>query len=120
MINVTTRSGTNTLHGAAWEYLRNTDLNAVGFFKPNGGVKPIFIQNQFGAAAGGPIRKDKMFIFGDYEGLRRITRTLNFSRYRRPTRKGASSGRPSEIPIQAKFTPMVFCLPRRSRLLPKL
>src|SRR5205823_3297085 len=41
VINVTTRSGTNSLHAAAWEYLRNTDLNAVGFFKPLGGVKPI-------------------------------------------------------------------------------
>jgi hypothetical protein len=79
VINVTTRSGTNVFHGAAWEYLRNTDLNAVGFFKPNGGIKPVFIQNQFGGAAGGPIRKDKMFIFGDYEGLRRITRTLTFA-----------------------------------------
>lgn len=98
VINVTTRSGTNALHGAAWEYLRNTDLNAVGFFKPTGGVKPIFIQNQFGAAVGGPIRKDKMFIFGDYEGLRRITRTLNFSTVPTADQKAGIFGTPIRNP----------------------
>ena len=51
----------------------------MGFFKPTGGVKPTFIQNQFGFAVGGPIRKDKMFFFGDYEGLRRVTRKLTFA-----------------------------------------
>ncbi|MDQ6759170.1 MAG: carboxypeptidase-like regulatory domain-containing protein, partial [Acidobacteriota bacterium] len=94
VINVTTRSGTNALHGAMWEYLRNTNLNAVGFFKPLGGVKPTFIQNQFGAAAGGPIRKDKMFIFGDYEGLRRITRSLNFSTVPTADQRAGNFGTP--------------------------
>ena len=94
VINVTTRSGTNSLHGAAWEYLRNTSLNAVGFFKPVGGIKPPFIQNQFGAAAGGPIRKDKMFIFGDYEGLRRITRSPNFSTVPTLDQKAGNFGTP--------------------------
>src|SRR5215471_12523982 len=79
VINAATKSGTNALHGSAWEYLRNTDLNAVGFFKPTGGVKPVYIQNQFGAAFGGPIKKDKLFFFVDYEGLRRIQRTLTFA-----------------------------------------
>jgi len=78
VVNASVRAGTNQLHGSVWEYLRNTDLNATGFFKPVGGQKPVYIQNQFGAAAGGPIRKDKIFIFGDYEGLRRLQRALTF------------------------------------------
>jgi outer membrane receptor protein involved in Fe transport len=68
VFNVVTRSGTNQLHGSLWEFLRNQKLNARNFFAPS--VKPQLIQNQFGAAAGGPIRKDKLFIFGAYEGLR--------------------------------------------------
>jgi len=77
VINASVRSGTNQFHGSAWEFLRNTKLNAVGFFKPSAG-KPTLVQNQFGGAFGGPIRKDKIFIFGDYEGFRRVDRTLQF------------------------------------------
>jgi outer membrane receptor protein involved in Fe transport len=77
VVNASVRSGTNQLHGAVWEFLRNTDLNAVGFFKPAGGDKPIYIQNQFGAAVGGPIKRDKLFVFGDYEGLRRLQKSLS-------------------------------------------
>jgi hypothetical protein len=79
VINAVTKSGTNTFHGSAWEYLRNTDLNAVGFFKPVNGVKPVYQQNQFGAALGGPVKKDKLFFFLDYEGLRRVQRVLTFA-----------------------------------------
>ena len=79
VIVATIRSGTNQIHGSVWEYLRNTDLNATGFFKPAGGQKPVYIQNQFGAAAGGPIKKDKAFIFADFEGLRLTQRALSTS-----------------------------------------
>jgi len=79
VINASIRSGTNQLHGATWEYLRNTDLNATGFFKPAGGAKPVYIQNQFGAAGGGPIKKNKAFIFIDYEGLRLTPLALSTS-----------------------------------------
>jgi hypothetical protein len=79
VIVATTKSGSNQLHGSAWEFLRNTDLNAVGFFQPAGGVKPTFNQNQFGASAGGPIRKDRLFLFADYEGLRRSQSQLTFA-----------------------------------------
>ena len=79
VINATIKSGTNQFHGELWEFLRNTDLNAVGFFKPVGGGTLPFNQNQFGAAAGGPIRKDKMFVFGDYEGFRRVYHPLQIS-----------------------------------------
>jgi hypothetical protein len=78
VINASIRSGTNGFHGAAWEFLRNTDLNAVGFFKPVGGQKPTLVQNQFGGALGGPIRKDKLFFFADYEGFRSVARTLSY------------------------------------------
>lgn len=69
-INVVTRYGTNQWHGLAWEFLRNTDLNAEGFFKPDVGGKPALHRNQFGGNLGGPIRKDKFFFFVDYEGYR--------------------------------------------------
>jgi Carboxypeptidase regulatory-like domain len=63
---VASKTGTNQLHGAAWEFLRNNDLNARNFFAP---TVPVVHQDQFGASAGGPIRKDKLFIFGVYQGL---------------------------------------------------
>jgi Carboxypeptidase regulatory-like domain/TonB-dependent Receptor Plug Domain/TonB dependent receptor len=69
-INVVTRYGTNQLHGRVWEFLRNTSLDAAGFFKPDYGGKPALHQNQFGGTLGGPIKKDKLFFFLDYEGFR--------------------------------------------------
>ncbi len=104
VINATTRSGTNTLHGSVWEYLRNTDLNAVGFFQPLGGVKPVYIQNQFGAAAGGPIIRNKLFLFGDYEGLRRITRTLTYATVPTAAQKSGNVG----VPIVNPYTGDVY------------
>ena len=74
VINVSTRRGTNKFHGKAYDYLRNTDLNAIGPFKPAGGLKQTFIRNQFGGTFGGPIFKDRTFFFADYEGLRQIFR----------------------------------------------
>jgi len=71
VINLTTKSGSNTFHGAAYEYLRNTKLNANTFFANRGGLKvPAYNQNQFGATFGGPIQKDKSFFFFGYEGYR--------------------------------------------------
>ena len=74
IFNVVTRSGTNDLHGSAWEFLRNHNLNARNFFAPSD--KPRLIQNQYGGALGGPIRKNKLFLFGSYEGLRVRPATL--------------------------------------------
>src|SRR5579871_3228832 len=79
VVNAAMRSGTNQIHGTAYEFLRNTDLNAVGFFKPTGGVKPPMHRNQFGATVGGPIVKNKIFFFGDYEGYRNLRKTLYFA-----------------------------------------
>jgi hypothetical protein len=71
VINAITRSGTNQFHGSAYEFLRNDKLDAANFFENAGGIKKAsFRQNQFGVSAGGPIKKDKLFIFGDYEGIR--------------------------------------------------
>jgi outer membrane receptor protein involved in Fe transport len=67
VINVTSRSGSNALHGSAFEFLRNDAFDARQFFDAR---KPMFRQNQFGFALGGPIRKNKLFFFGDYQGLR--------------------------------------------------
>ena len=79
VINASLRAGTNQLRGSVWEFHRNTVLNAVGFFKPTGGIKPTLIRNQFGFALGGPIIKDKAFFFADYEGFRQIQRTIRFA-----------------------------------------
>lgn len=79
VVNASLRSGSNAFHGAAWEFLRNTKLNAVGFFRPSTGVKPVLVQNQFGGALGGPIKKDKLFFFGNYEGFRRVERSLGYA-----------------------------------------
>jgi hypothetical protein len=68
VISAITRSGTNQFHGSAYEFLRNSAFDARNFFDPPT-IAP-FKRNQFGVSAGGPIRKDKTFIFGDYEGLR--------------------------------------------------
>jgi Carboxypeptidase regulatory-like domain/TonB-dependent Receptor Plug Domain len=67
VINAVTRSGTKSFHGDVYEFFRNSALDARNFFD---GRIPPFKRNQFGASAGGPIQKDRMFIFGDYEGLR--------------------------------------------------
>lgn len=68
-VEVISKAGTNAFHGAAWEFLRNSDLNARDFFAP---AVPVEKQNQFGAAAGGPIVKDKVFIFGSYQRLTNV------------------------------------------------
>ncbi len=65
--NIVTRSGTNSLHGAAWEFLRNDAMDSSDYFTQS--VQPLK-QNQFGATFGGPILKDKTFFFGYYEGFR--------------------------------------------------
>ncbi len=67
VVSVVTKSGTNDLHGSLWEFHRSSALNARNFFE---GRKPVQHQNQFGAAAGGPIKRDKLFYFGSYEGIR--------------------------------------------------
>src|SRR5580693_9188681 len=78
VINALTKSGTNRFHGDVYEYLRNSALDTRNYFDPVGQI-PEFRRNQFGAALGGPIWKDRTFFFADYEGLRQnqgITSTV--------------------------------------------
>jgi hypothetical protein len=71
VINAVTKSGSNAFHGSAYEFLRNSALDSATFIDNSTGTpKPTFRRNQFGGSAGGPILKDRIFIFGDYEGLR--------------------------------------------------
>jgi hypothetical protein len=70
-INVITKSGTNGFHGTLFEFFRNTDLNANDFFlNLNRKAKGVLNQNQFGGVFGGPIKKDRLFFFGSYQGTR--------------------------------------------------
>jgi hypothetical protein len=74
VVNMASRSGTNQFHGSAYEFLRNNDLDSRGYFDvdPNGEPTsaPPYRRNQFGGSLGGPIKKDKLFFFANYEGLR--------------------------------------------------
>jgi hypothetical protein len=67
-ISIVTAAGTNSLHGSLYEFIRNSDLDARNFFDQ--GHIPQFQRNNFGGALGGPIQKDKTFVFGNYEGYR--------------------------------------------------
>ncbi|MBV9770615.1 MAG: TonB-dependent receptor [Bryobacterales bacterium] len=69
-----TKSGSNEFHGSAYEFLRNSDLDARGFFDP-GTSAPPFRRNQFGGTLGGPIKKNKIFFFMNYEGVRQVLDT---------------------------------------------
>jgi len=75
-VNVVTKNGTNALHGSAFEFFRNTDLDARNYFSPTRGV---FNQNIYGGTVGGPIKKDKVFFFADFQGTNQtIGATQNF------------------------------------------
>src|SRR5438093_5805555 len=69
VISAVTKSGTNSLHGTLFEFMRDSSMDARNFFDPQSGAPP-FTRHQFGGTAGGPIVKNKMFYFGSYEGLR--------------------------------------------------
>jgi hypothetical protein len=69
IMNAVIKSGTNQLHGDLWEFLRNDKFDAINPFDAEFGQQP-YKQNQFGFTLGGPIKKNKLFFFGDYEGLR--------------------------------------------------
>lgn len=74
VVNATIKSGTNQLHGVAFEFLRNDKLDANNFFTNSAGSpRPPFHQNQFGAALGGPIVHNRTFFFGDYQGTRQVS-----------------------------------------------
>jgi Carboxypeptidase regulatory-like domain len=74
-VNLVTKSGSNSFNGNLFEFLRNTDLDAKNYFADTRGT---FVQNQFGGTIGGPIRKDKVFFFADYQGTRQILGQTQF------------------------------------------
>ena len=77
VVNLTTRSGGNSVHGAGFEFLRHEALNARNYFAPSPAPKPEFRRNQFGGVAGGPLVRDRTFFFVDYQGQRQnIDRTV--------------------------------------------
>ena len=77
VLNATIKSGSNEFHGSGWEFFRNDKLDAADYFEDANGIpKGELRQNQFGATFGGPVIKNKIFFFADYEGLRRIQGTV--------------------------------------------
>ncbi len=93
VINAITRSGTNQFHGSVYEFLRNNALDAANFFEA--GHRSPFRRNQFGGSAGGPIWKDKIYIFGDYEGLRQSKGIANVADVPSPQARQGILGDPS-------------------------
>ena len=97
VINVSIRSGTDKFHGKAYDYIRNTVFNAVGPFTPPSNAltgkaqKPILIRNQFGGTLGGPVWKDHIFFFGDYEGTRQIVHQITYAQVPTTNQLGISS-----------------------------
>jgi hypothetical protein len=75
VVNAITRSGTNAFHGSAYEFLRNSSLDAANFFEA--GQRSSFRRNQFGGAIGGPLVKNRTFFFADYEGIRQAKGIAN-------------------------------------------
>jgi len=102
LVNAVVRSGGNSLHGSVYEFIRNSQLDASNFFANKASLaKPFRQRNQFGAAAGGPIVKNKTFIFGDYEGLRDAAGIVRFSSVPQPIwRQGMFA-----TPIFSPFNP---------------
>ncbi len=78
VVNVATRSGTNSFHGSLFEFFRNENLNARNYFAP-AGRKPEYRRNLYGGTLGGPVLQDKLFFFGDYQGIKALIGRTVFS-----------------------------------------
>src|SRR3989454_10131373 len=94
IISASTRSGTSEFHGSVYEFFRNSALDARNFFDTK---KPPFRRNQFGGSLGGPIQKDRTFVFGDYEGLRK---SLGITQVNTVPSAAARSGALSTGPVR--------------------
>ncbi len=106
VVNIVTKSGTNAYHGSVYEFFRNDILDARDFFSTTGS-KPKYRQNQFGGSIGGPIRKNRTFFFGDYEGLRIVQGITGVSTVPTPPQtRGDFSDLPT--PILNPFTGTQF------------
>ena len=103
VLNATIKSGTNSIHGTAWEFFRNDKLDAADWFEDNttNPHKGELRLNQFGASGGGPIIKNKIFFFGDYEGKRRVQGTAFDSTVPTSLERSSSYTNLSDILTQA-------------------
>jgi hypothetical protein len=112
LINAVIRSGGNELHGSAYEFHRNDNLDAANFFANRAGLdKPFRLRNQFGGAIGGPIVKDRTFFFGDYEGLRDRAGTVRFSSVPQPMWRQGMFATPIHNPFNPTDTGQDFRIP---------
>src|SRR6267143_738970 len=109
-VSIVTKSGTNQFHGTAFEYLRNSVLDAADFFtNKNGGKKNPLHRNQYGGTLGGPILKNRMFFFLSYEGFRQIAPTVSSARVPTDAERASVTDPVSQSLLQfwpaANFTP---------------
>jgi len=102
VINASFRSGTNQFHGTAWEFNRNTALNATGYFRPTTG-KPTLNRNQFGGVFGGPLVRNKAFFFANYEGFRQVQRTVTFASIPTAAQRLGNMGKPVMNPLTGEL-----------------
>jgi hypothetical protein len=103
-VNASLRSGTNEVHGSVWHFFRNTQLNAVGFFRPATG-RPQLNQNQFGFVLGGPVRKNRTFFFVDYEGYREVSSSVAFATLPNASERNGILGIPVRNPLTGQMYP---------------
>ncbi len=112
-VSIVTSSGTNKLHGTAFEFLRNSALDARNYFDQ--GSIPEFQRNQFGGSLGGPIRRDNLFLFGNYEGFRQAwglsTVTLVPDNLARQGYLPNSSGAEQYVGVNAAVAPLLNLWP---------
>lgn len=115
IISASTRSGTKEFHGSVYEFFRNSALDARNFFDTK---KPPFRRNQFGVSLGGPIQKDRTFIFGDYEGLRSSLGVTQVDTVPSEVARAGnlSSGRISVDPAMLRFVNAFYPLPNGALL----
>ena len=108
VINAITMSGTNAIHGDAFEFLRNSALDAKNFFDL---TKPPFRRNQFGGSVGGPIKKDKLFFFANYEGLRQYQPASFSSETLSPNARNGILASGTTVAINPKIVPYLALYP---------
>ena len=91
-VNIVTKTGSHEFHGSAFEYFRNTRLNAADFFTNKlGGQKSVLNRNQFGATLGGPLIKDRTFFFASYEGFRQVAPVVRSTRVPTPAERASAT-----------------------------
>ncbi len=109
VVNAITRGGDNQLHGSVYEFLRNDAMDARGFFDPS---KLPFRRNQFGASIGGPVKRDRLFLFANYEGLRQSLTTTTIDTVPSANARNGQlvAGTVKVDPAAARYLPL-FALP---------